>query len=88
MTDWLPPFADLPAAPPPPARPPERVRDAQAPGITTRPVDALCCPACYSLRALKREMPAGSARITWQCRDCGHRWPLPATSGKDRVSIA
>jgi hypothetical protein len=86
--DWLPPSRELPPPPTPATKPPALPRDPEAPGIATRPVDAICCPKCFGLGALKRDMRKDSARITWECRDCGHRWPLPATLGRERAAIA
>lgn len=85
MTEWLPP-SPLPEAPAPTVKT-GNARDPQASGITTRPTDSLCCPQCYSLAIVKRDMRKGSARITWECRDCKHLWPLPANAGQFRSAI-
>lgn len=85
--EWLPPSLELPEAPAPTVKT-GRAHDPQASGITTRPTDSLCCPQCHSLIIVKRDMRKCSARITWECRDCRHLWPLPATAGQVRSAIA
>lgn len=82
---WINPNSELP--PPPTPKAPEKSTDPIPPGATSKEISVICCPKCGGIHVYKDKMRANSPRITWQCRDCRHLFPLPANIGRERAAI-
>jgi hypothetical protein len=71
--------------------PPPETREPVKLGPTRATVAVVCCPACGSLHAVRRNSSTGKPFAWWTCNEegCGYWWKEPFMLGRQgRAAIA